>query len=171
MRRPIALVLILVGCSASLWGTQLLLLRAGGERVDARVVEVETSGPTTEIQRQRRSTGRPTGYFRLEIDVAYAFDVLPTPAEALARVSNEPLRRDVRGRDTLHYKVRSADALPVKVGDTVGVRYWRFLPSVNVADQPRSALVEGSLALGSGMVLLVVGWFLRPRASTVPAKA
>jgi len=170
MRRFLPLILVLVGAGASGWGVHVLLLRSWGERGTARILAVDTGDATTEIRRQRRSASKATGYFRLEIEVRYAFDVPRTPAEALRPASADPVQRDVIGRDTLHYKVRDSEAEPVKAGDSLAVRYWRFLPSVNAAEQPRSTLVEGAVALGVGAVLLVVGMVVRPKAGKRPAQ-
>jgi hypothetical protein len=141
------------------------VLLAFGDRIQATVTAVETGEAETEMQRRRRSQSKATGYFRVDVQVEYRFDVLPTGVETLQRVSAEPLHRGVTGRDLIDYRVQAADAIPVKVGDLVRVRYLRALPALNMADLPRSKASAGAMWVLAGLTALGLGWWFPRRPS------
>ena len=163
MKRVFSVVLILAGLAAMGWGVKPLLLLAVGERIQATVTAADTGQAETEMQRRRRSQSKATGYFRVDVRVEYRFDVLPTATEALQRLSTEPLHRGVTGVEVIDYRVREVDAVPVKAGDSVRVRYLRAYPALNMADLPRSAGANGATAVLGGLAAVALGWWLRRR--------
>jgi hypothetical protein len=154
---------MLAGIVAVGWGAKPLLLLALGERIQATVTAADTGEAETEMKYQRRSQGKATGFFRVDVRVEYRFDVLPTATETLLRASAEPLHRGVTGGEVIDYRVRAADAVPVKAGDSVRVRYLPAFPAINMADLPRSAGSKGGVAVVGGLAAIVLGWWLRRR--------
>lgn len=163
MKRVFSVVLILAGIAAVGWGTKPLLLLALGERIQATVTAADTGEAETEMKYRRRSQTKATGYFRVDVRVEYRFDVLPTATETLQRSSAEPLHRGVTGGEVIDYRVRAADAVPVKAGDSVRVRYLRAYPALNMVDLPRSAGSNGVVAVAGGLAAVALGWWLGRR--------
>ncbi len=165
MRRIVALLALVIGVGALLYAGAQIVLLTWGKTGDARIVRVAYDDPETEIRRQRRSASKATGYFKIAITVDYRFDVPPSPAEALRRGSNEPLERNVEGSDTLHWRSRDTEAEPLREGQPIAVRYFPAYPAWNRLDRP-GALKGAAVTFGSGgLVLVLLGTLLRPRAT------
>jgi len=105
----------------------------------------------------RRSIHKPTGFFSVDTKVRYIFDVLPTPVEALQRLSDAPLAANITGSDTLYGKTRFPEIPMYTNGDPLRVIFMKPLPSFNTAYQPNSMVTYGILRLIGGIILFVWG--------------
>lgn len=168
MRRTVALLSLVLGFGALLFGAAQLVLLSAGDTVEGTLTRVDYDDPETEIQHRRRSASKATGYFHIEIGVDYRFDVQPTAVEALQRVSTDPLHTAVRGSDTLLWRSRDPEAHPLKEGDSVRVLFLRAHPRWNRLHQPGSLRGEAITWGGAGLVLVVFGLLVRPRAGARP---
>jgi len=153
-------ILIISGICLLFWSLKPFGLLIFGDKAEGVIIEVETSSPVTEMTGGRRSIHKPTGFFTVDTKVRYRFDVLPTPVEALQRLSEAPLAANVTGSDTLYGKTRFPDIPMYRKGDALRVIFLKPWPSLNAADRPNSMLSYGILRLIGGLVLFVWGLLL-----------
>ena len=169
MRLAFKIALLAGGMGLIAWSAKPLGLLLFGEKTDGVIVDVMNSSVTTQSKGTTRPV--PTGLFLVDTHVRYIFDVNPTPVEALQRLSDAPLAKDVVGTDTLHGTTRFADVAKYSAGDPVRVIFLKALPSFNSAYQPKNMAVGGTLRLLGGLAMSVWGWRFASRKPLKPAKA
>ena len=157
MRKFLKPILILAGIGLVLWSVKPFGLLLFGHQADGVIIEVVESSLKTEMKGGRRSIHKPTGFFSVDTTVRYMFDVLPTPVEALRRLSDAPLASNITGSDTLYGKTRFPDIPMYTNGDPLRVIFLKPLPSCNTAYQPNSMVTYGILRLIGGIILFVWG--------------
>jgi hypothetical protein len=150
-------ILLIAGIGFVLWSLKPFGLLLFGCEADGVIIEVVTSSLKTEMKGGRRSIHKPTGFFSVDTTVRYAFDVLPTPVEALQQLSDAPIAANVTGSDTLYGKTRFPDIPMYTTGHPLRVIFLKPLPSFNAAYQPNSMLTYGIVRLIGGLVLFVWG--------------
>lgn len=168
MRILFKAVLLAGGLCLVLWSIKPLTLLWFGRKADGVITQVKGSDATTEMQGGRRSVAKPTGYFKVKVPVTYTFDILPTPLEALERLSDAPIATGVTGSDTLYGKTKNADIPMWMKGDDIRVLYLKSMPSFNAAYQPRSMTALGTFRLMGGVILLAWGILFRRVKRVVP---
>jgi hypothetical protein len=157
MRRFSKSILLIAGVGLVLWSLKPFGLLLFGHKADGVIIEVLKSSLKTEMKGGRRSIHKATGFFTVDTTVRYMFDVIPTPVEALQRLSDAPLAANVTGSDTLYGKTRFPDIPTYTKGDPLPVIFLKPLPSFNAAYQPNWMLTYGILSLIGGLVLFVWG--------------
>jgi len=169
IRTALKIALLAGGISLFAWSVQPLGLVLFGETADGVIVDVTNSSVTTQTKGGSRAI--PTGLFAVKTDVRYTFDVNPTPVEAMRRLSDAPLAKDVVGSDTLHGTTTFPDVAKYSVGDSLRVIFLKALPSFNSAYQPKNMTTDGTLRLLGGLGMLVWGWRFASRKRPEKAKA
>lgn len=150
-------ILLIAGIGLVLWSVKPFGLLFFGDKADGVIVEVVKSSLKTEMKGGRRSIHKPTGFFSVDTTVRYMFDVIPTPIEALQRLSDAPLATNITGSDTLYGKTRFPDIPMYTKGDPLRVIFLKPFPSFNAAYQPNSMRTYGILSMIGGIVLFVWG--------------
>jgi hypothetical protein len=150
-------ILLIAGIGFVLWSLKPFGLLLFGNEADGAIIEVVASSLKTEMKGGRRSIHKPTGFFSVDTTVRYTFDVLPTPVEALQRLSDAPIAANVTGSDILYGKTRFPDIPMYTKGYPLRVIFLKPLPSFNAAYQPNSMLTYGIVRLIGGLILFVWG--------------
>jgi len=149
-------VLILLGLFLIMYAARHLSLVLGGETEQAVIDEAKLVKVKSQMQGGRHSTGKFTGLYILKTAVKYHFDIYPTPAEALVRASEAPLRTGIQGQDVLSDLSSRTDPKYSK-GDQITVLYLKRLPQINAAYQPKNLKFYGFSELIAGVLLLLWG--------------